>query len=185
MYPVTRIDPLGRIANLPVHAALQAGFLLNNGHTDILGYTGIHGGFKDHNGAGGQILAHRAGGALHRTQIRCGIRVHRGRHRHNDKLGFLQPGGVGGKIHRGVPDGGADLIGGIDAVSILVDPFFVDVKTDNGNVLGKLYGNGHAHIAQAHQCQLFLTGNQAGINVVEFHMATLLLKPPVLRHTGG
>ena len=170
MDPVTGVDALGAIADLPIHTALEAGLLLDNGHADVLGNAGIHRGLKDHDGTGSQILAHSAGGTLHRAQVRGGIGIHGGGNSHYDELGLLQPLGVGGEFHGGVLDGLTHLVGGVDAAGVFVYTFFIDVKADDGDMLSKLHSNGHAHIAQAHQGQLLRALDQAVVNGVEFHI---------------
>ena len=169
MYPIAGVDALGAVADLPVHAALEAGLLLNNGNANVLGDAGVHRGLEDHDGAGGQILAHGAGGPLHRAQVRGGVGVYRRRHGHHDELSLLQPGGVGGEVHGGVLNGLAHLVGGVDAVGVLLHTLFIDVEADDGDVLGKLHGNGHTHIAKTHQGQLFCTLDKTNVNGIEFH----------------
>ena len=170
VYPIAGVDALGAVADLPVHAALEAGLLLDDGHANVLGDAGVHRGLEDHDGAGGQVLPHGAGGALHRTQVGGGVGVHGRGHGHNDELGLLQPRGVGGEVHGGVLDGLAHLVGGVDAVGVLIHALFIDVEADDEDMLGKLHGNGHTHIAQAHQGQLLRTLDKAIVNGIKLHM---------------
>ena len=43
-------------------------------------------------------------------------------------------------------------------------------------MLGKLHRKGHTHIAEAHQSQLFLSGNQSLINRVKLHILSPLYR---------
>ena len=170
MYAVTGVDALGRVADLPVLAALETGLLLDDGDTDILCHTGVHRGLKDHDAAGGEVLAHGAGRTLDGAQIRRVVRVDRRGYGDNQELRLLQAGSVRCKLHRGSFEALAHLVGGVDAVGVLVHPLFVDVKANDGNVLGKLHRKRHTHIAEAHQSQLFLPGDQSLINRVKLHI---------------
>ena len=174
MNTVAGVDALWRVADLPVLPAFQAGFLFNDGDADILRHAGVHRGLKDHDAAGGEVLAHGAGRALNGAQIRCGIGIDRRGHGDDQELRFLQAGGVRCKFHRGILDGLAHLVGGVDAVGVLIHPLFVDVKANDRNVLGKLHRKGHTHIAEAHQSQLFLPGDQSLINRVKLHILSPL-----------
>ena len=170
MNTVAGVDALRTVADFPILAAFQAGFPLDNGDADILRHAGVNRGLKDHDAAGGQVLSHGAGSPLDGPQIRRGVRVHRRGHGDDQELRFLQAGGVRCKFHRGILDGLAHLVGGVDAVGVFVHTLLVDVKANDRNVLGKLHRKGHTHIAEAHQSQLFLPGDQSLINRVKLHI---------------
>ena len=186
MYAVAGVDALRTVADFPILAALEAGFLFDDGDADVLCHAGIHRGLKDHDAAGGEVLAHGAGRAFNGAQIRRVVRIDRRGHGDDQELRFLQAGGVRCKFHRGILDGLAHLVGGIDAVGVFVHPLFVDVKADDRNVLGKLHRKGHAHIAEAHQSQLFLPGDQSLINRVKLHIcySSVPLFPPTAKDSG-
>ena len=186
MYAVTGVDALGRVADLPVLAALEAGFLFDDGDADVLRHAGVHRGLKDHDAAGGEVLAHGAGRALDGAQIRRVVRVDRRGHGDDQELRLLQAGGIRCKFHRGILDGLAYLVGGVDAVGVFVHTLLIDVKANDRNVLGKLHRKGHTHIAEAHQSQLFLTGDQSLINRVKLHIcySSIPLFPPTAKDSG-
>ena len=176
MYAVTGVDALGRVADLPVLAAFEAGLLFDDGDADILRHAGVHRGLKDHDATGGEVLAHGAGRAFDGAQIRRVVRVDRRRHGDDQELRLLQAGGVRCKFHRGILDGLAHLVGGVDAAGVFVHPLLVDVKANDRNVLGKLHRKGHTHIAEAHQSQFFLSGDQSLINRVKLHILSPLYR---------
>ena len=186
MHAVAGVDALGRVADLPVLAALEAGLLFDDGDADVLCHAGIHRGLKDHDAAGGEVLAHGAGRALDGAQIRRVVRVDRRGHGHDEELCLLQAGGIRCKLHRGSFEAIAHLVGGVDAVGVFVHTLFVDVKADDRNVLGKLHRKGHTHIAEAHQSQLFLPCDQSLINHVKLHIcySSVPLFPPTAKDSG-
>ena len=155
MHTVARVDALRRIANLPVHAALEPGFRFDDRNADVLGHARVHRRFKYDNRARRQILTDGLGCRLDRPQIRRRILIDRGRHCHDDKLRFPQALRIGSKIHCRVANRIADLIGRVDPVAVFLDAPFIDVKADDLNMFRKLNRNRHTHIAKANQRQLF------------------------------
>ena len=155
---VAGVDALRRIPHLEVHAAFQAGLFFHNRHADLLRHSGIHGGLKDHDAALCQVPSHGTAGALHRSQVRRMVGVHRRRDSHDVKFRFLQPGLIRREIHVGGFDHIiAHLSGRIHTGFVQFNLFFIQIIADDINLSAESHRDGHAHIAQSHQGKLLFS----------------------------
>ena len=122
MYFVARIDPLGGVPDLEIHAACQTGLFLQNRHTDIFRHAGVHRGLKHHHGSLRQILPQNAARPFHRGKIRRVIVIDRRRHRHNVELSLPELCRVSGEIHLRIPDHlAAHFVRGVDPALVQSD----------------------------------------------------------------
>ena len=186
---VTRIDALGAVANLKVHTALEAGFLLQDRNADIFGHPRVDRGFIYDDRTGDEIAAHNPRSILNREQIRRLILLNGSRDRDDQELAFRKAFLIRSKIDRCIPNGFiSHLMGGVYAAFILLNSSFIMVEAKHFHMLGKFHRDRHAHIAKADQCQLLFSRNKAviqGLDLVAhvslFSLRILLLAKYVLR----
>src|SRR6266700_1740274 len=86
MSPITRIDPLGRIAHGEIAARRQTRDLFEDWHAIFLGCAGIDRRFVDNDVALLQSLAHGRRGAQQRRQVRSARLIDWGRYRHDEEI---------------------------------------------------------------------------------------------------
>ena len=85
------------------------------------------------------------------------VRIDRRRYCHDEKFRFLQFLLVCSEVYgAGFDCLIAHFVGGIYAFFVFFNLLCVQIEANDIHLFGKSYGNGHPHIAQAYQCQLFL-----------------------------
>ena len=174
MLAVTGIYPLGAVRYLPVGAALEPGFLLDDGDAHVLGDARVDRGLKADYCPRPEVLPHRAARPLHGAQVRRRVVVDGSGDGHDDEAGLGELLRVGGEVDGRPADCLADLPGGVDPVPVLADALLVYVEPDDGNMLGELDGDGHAHVAEPDERELCLIRNEVGVYVVELHLCVFL-----------
>ena len=81
---------------------------------------------------------------------------------------LLQTRRIGREIHGRVSQGlVAHLLGGVVTLLVLLDLGLVDVEADDRDMLGKLDGDGHANVAEAHERELGVACEQIFIEFRE------------------
>ena len=158
MHLVAGIDPLRRITDFEIDAAFQAGLLLQNGYADLFRNAGIDRGLEHHHAALLQVAAQSPARALHGGQVGRMVVVDRSGHRHDMKLRLPKLRLVCGELHGGIPDHFVPHFpGGIHSGTIQLYLLFVQIVAHHLDLSGEGHGDGHAHIAESHQGQLFFS----------------------------
>ena len=152
MQLVAGVDALGGVADLEIHAALQAGFLLQNRHADILRHARIDGGFEHDDAALPQVAAEDARRAFNRCKVGRVIVID-GRRDGDDVerrlLQFLLVRREGDC--RLLDDVVADFVRRVDAGLVQFDLLLVQIEADDLDLLRERHGNRHADVAQTDQ----------------------------------
>ena len=147
---VAGVDPLGGVADLEVHAALQAGLLLENRHADVLSHARIDRAFEHDDAALLQIPPENPRRAFNGRKVRCVVVIHGRRHGDDVERRLLQLRLVRRKLHfRLFNYVVAHFVRRVDSSLVQVDLRLVQIEADDVDLLCERHGDRHADVAQA------------------------------------